>query len=259
MSGVVVNVIAILVGTACGLLFGKAIHDRYRSMAFKAIGVSTTVIGASMSIAGLAAMGRTRMGNYAPLVLVGALVVGSLLGEWIGIEYWLERFGIWLQTASRKMPWFPSPEPAPDDPPDAGGASAASSSYTLVEGFVTASLLFCVGAMTVLGSINDGLGDHKLLYLKSLLDGFAALFLASTLGIGVGLSVIPVIIVQGGIAVSAHAIQPFMTPGVLSSITCVGGALILCIGLDLSGIKRLPVGNMLPAIVLAAVVGGLLG
>ena len=124
---------------------------------------------------------------------------------------------------------------------------------------MTASLLFCVGAMTVLGSIKDGLGDHSVLYLKSLLDGVAALFLATTLGIGVGLSIIPVIIVQGGIALSAHAIEPFMTPAVLSSITCVGGALILCIGLDLSGIKRLPVGNMLPAIILAAVAGGLLG
>jgi uncharacterized membrane protein YqgA involved in biofilm formation len=113
--------------------------------------------------------------------------------------------------------------------------------------------------MTVLGSIKDGLGDHTVLYLKSLLDGIAALFLATTLGIGVGLSVIPVIIVQGGIALSAQAIQPYMTPGVISSLTCVGGALILCIGLDLSGIKRLPVGNMLPAILIAMVVGGLIG
>ena len=124
---------------------------------------------------------------------------------------------------------------------------------------MTASLLFCVGAMTVLGSIKDGLGDHSVLYLKSLLDGIAALFLATTLGIGVGLSIIPVIIVQGTIAMSAHAIQPYMTPGVISSLTCVGGALILCIGLDLSGIKRLPVGNMLPAILIAMIVGGILG
>jgi uncharacterized membrane protein YqgA involved in biofilm formation len=97
------------------------------------------------------------------------------------------------------------------------------------------------------------------LYLKSLLDGFAALFLATTLGVGVGLSVIPVVIVQGGIALSATAIQPFMTPAVIASITGVGGALILAIGLDLLGIKRLPVGNILPAIVIAALVGALLG
>jgi uncharacterized protein len=253
VSGVFVNVIAILVGTALGLLFGKAIHDRYRSIAFKAIGLSTTIIGMSMAIGGLSDMGKQPgMGKYAPIVMVGSLVVGSLLGELIGVEAWLERFGEWLQEMSYRIPWFnTTPKEATDEPGEKG--------HTLVEGFVTASLLFCVGAMTVLGSINDGLGDHSILYLKSLLDGFAALFLATTLGVGVGLSVIPVIIVQGGIALSATAIQPFMTSGVLASITCVGGALILCIGLDLSGIKRLPVGNMLPAIFIAAIVAGILG
>ena len=252
MSGVVVNVIAVIAGTAAGLVFGRFIHDRFRSIAFKAIGISTTIIGASMSIGGLAAMGKTRMGDYAPLVLVGSLAVGSLLGELIGIEYWLERFGQWLQDVSYKIPWFATtPKEAADGPGEKG--------HTLVEGFVTASLLFCVGAMTVLGSIQDGLGDHSILYLKSLLDGIASLFLATTLGVGVGLSIIPVVVVQGGIALSAHAVQPLMTSSVLSSISCVGGALILCIGLDLSGIKRLPVGNMLPAIILAAVVGGVIG
>ena len=252
MSGVILNVITILAGTVIGLMFGKAIHERFRSIVFKAIGLSTFIIGASMAINGLSKMGQTRMGDYAPLVLVGSLAVGSLVGEAIGIEYWLGRFGEWLQDVSYKIPWFsPSPKEAGDEPGEKG--------HTLVEGFVTASLLFCVGAMPVLGSISDGLGDHKLLYLKSLLDGIAALFLATTLGVGVGLSVIPVIVIQGGIAMSAHAIQPFMTVGVLQSITCVGGALILCIGLDLSGIKRLPVGNMLPAIIIAAIVGGFLG
>ena len=191
------NVLAVLAGTALGLLFGKAIHDRFRSIAFKAIGLSTFIIGASMSISGLAKMGQTRLGDYAPLVLVGSLVVGALLGELIGIEYWLERFGEWLQELSYRIPWVvTAPKDAGDEPGEKG--------HTLVEGFVSASLLFCVGAMTVLGSIKDGLGDHSVLYLKSLLDGVAALFLSTTLGIGVGLSVIPVVIVQGGIAMMAN-------------------------------------------------------
>ena len=252
MSGVLVNVIAILVGTAVGLSFGKAIPDRFRTIAFTAIGLSTFIIGASMSISGLAEMSKTHMGPYASLVFVGSLVVGSLIGEWIRIEHWLEQFGLWLQDVSYRIPWFaPGPKSASDEPGEKG--------HTLVEGFVTASLLFCVGAMTVLGSIKAGLGDNSVLFLKSLLDGFAALFLATTLGIGVGLSIIPVLIIQGGIALSATAIQPYMTPAVISSITGVGGALILAIGADLLGIKRLPVGNMLPAIIIAAVAGGLLG
>jgi uncharacterized membrane protein YqgA involved in biofilm formation len=252
MSGVVLNVITIIIGTAVGLAFGRVISERFRVIAFTAIGLSTSVIGASMAISGLRTMGTTGMGDYAVLVFIGALIGGALLGEALRIEYWLERFGIWLQDVSYRVPFLASvPKSAADEPGEKG--------HTLVEGFVTASLLFCVGAMTFLGSIQDGLGDHQLLYIKATLDGFAALFLASTLGVGVGLSVIPVIVIQGSLALGAGALQPFMTDGVISSMSAVGGSLILAIGLDLLGIKRLPVGNMLPAIVLAAVAGGLLG
>ena len=251
MSGVLVNVITIIIGTAIGLLFGKAISDRFRTIAFTAIGLSTTIIGASMSIGGLTKMGATGMGDYAALVFIGSLIAGALVGEALRIEYWLERFGEWLQDLSYNLPWLaPTPKSASDEPGEKG--------HTLVEGFVTASLLFCVGAMTVLGSL-QGWETTQLLYVKALLDGFASLFLATTLGVGVGLSIIPVIIVQGGIALSAGAIQPYMTPAVIASITGVGGALIMAIGIDLLGIKRLPVGNMLPAIFIAALVGGLLG
>lgn len=252
MSGVALNVITIIVGTTLGLLFGRLIADRFRTIAFTAIGLSTAIIGASMSIGGLVAMGKTDMGDYGTLVFIGSLIAGALVGEALRIEYWLERFGKWLQDLSYRIPFLAStPKTASDEPGEKG--------HTLVEGFVTASLLFCVGAMTFLGSIQSGLGDHQLLYIKSTLDGFAALFLASTLGVGVGLSIIPVIIIQGGLALGATTLEPFMTAGVLTSITAVGGALIMAIGLDLLGIKRLPVGNMLPAIIIAAVAGGILG
>lgn len=252
MSGVIVNVITILVGTAVGLAFGKAITERFRGIAFSAIGLATGIIGASMSIGGLGAMGKTDMGDYAFLVFVGSLILGSLTGEALRIEYWLERVGRILQDLSYRMPWISTaPRTASDEPGEKG--------HTLVEGFVTASLLFCVGAMTVLGSIQDGLGDPSILYLKATLDGVAALFLATTLGIGVGLSAIPVLIIQGGLALGASALEPLMTSAVISSISAVGGALILSIGIDLLGIKRLPVGNMLPAIIFAALAGGILG
>jgi hypothetical protein len=247
-TGVMLNVVAVLVGTAIGLVFGKLIGERFRAISFSAIGLAVIVIGAAMSIGGLAALGKTRLGNYAALVLVGALVVGALLGEALRIEHWLERFGRWLQDRAYRAPIL---APGKSDQPGEKG-------HTLVEGFVTASLLFCTGAMTVLGSLQDGLGDASLLSLKALLDGLAAIALATTLGAGVALSVIPILVLQGGIALGAGALEPLITPAVIAAIEAVGGALILAIGLDLVGIKRLPVGNMLPAIVVGAVVALLL-
>ncbi len=248
-AGVIVNVVAILAGTGVGLVFGRLISERFRQIAFSGIGLATFVIGAGMSIGGVAGLGESHLGDYAALVLVGSLAVGSLLGEAMRIEYWLERFGKKLQSLAVRSPIL-----APGRATEPG-----EKGHTLVEGFVTASLLFCVGAMTVLGSLQDGLGDPTLLYLKSLLDGIASIALATTLGAGVGLSVIPVAVIQGSIAAGAVAFEPLFTPAVIDAIRASGGALILAIGLDLVGIKRLPVGNMLPAIVVAAVLAGVLG
>lgn len=247
--GVIVNVVTVLVGTAIGLLFGRLIGERFRAIAFVGIGLSTIVIGAGMAISGVSDLGDSQLGAYAALVLVGSLVLGGIAGEAIRIEYWLERFGLWLQEIAYKMPAL---APGKVDQPGERG-------HTLVEGFVTASLLFCVGAMTVLGSIQDGLGDPSLLYLKALLDGIASLALATTLGGGVGLSVIPIVIIQGGIALGASGMQEYMTPAVIAGIEATGGALIFAIGLDLAGIRRLPVGNLLPAILFAAGVAAWLG
>jgi uncharacterized protein len=245
---VIVNVGAVLLGTAIGLLFGRLIAERFRTIAFTAIGLATMIIGGSMSLAGLAELGTDGLGPYAALVLVGSLVLGALAGEAMRIEYGLERFGFMLQRIAYRAPVL---SPGKVDQP-------GEKAHTLVDGFVTASLLFCVGAMTILGSIQDGLGDPSLLYLKSLLDGVASIALATTLGAGVGFSVIPIIIIQGGIAAGAHSVEPFMTPPVIHAIQMTGGALILAIGLDLTGIKRLPVGNMLPGILIAAVIAAVL-
>ncbi len=246
--GVVVNVLSVLAGTAVGLVFGRLIAERFRAIAFTGIGLATIVIGGSMSLGGLAELGASDLGAYSALLLVGSIVIGALVGEGLRIEYWLDRFGQFLQKLAYRAPVL---APGRADQP-------GEKAHTLVEGFVTASLLFCVGAMTILGSIQDGLGDPSLLYLKSLLDGMASVALATTLGAGVGLSVIPIIVIQGGIVLGAHSVEPLMTAPVINAIQAAGGALILAIGLDLSGIKRLPVGNMLPAIVIAAVLAGIL-
>ncbi|HEY5548434.1 MAG TPA: DUF554 domain-containing protein [Coriobacteriia bacterium] len=239
-SGVIANVIAVLIGSAIGLGFGRFITERFRKIAFYALGLSTFAIGATMVIGGL--MKADAAGSkYAVLVLVVSLVTGALLGEAIGVEAALERFGHWLRSVAVRVPVFK--------------AAAGEGEHQMVEGFVVASLLFCVGTMTILGSLQDGMGAPGLLYLKALLDGIASIALASALGIGVGFSVIPIIIVQGGIALGAHALQPYLTTGVISSMSMVGGTLILAIGIDLLGIKRLPVGNFMPAVVIAGVLG----
>lgn len=239
-SGVIANVITVLIGTAIGLGFGRFITERFRQIAFYALGLSTFAIGATMAIGGL--MKADAAGSkYAVLVLVISLVTGGLLGEAIGVEAALERFGHWLRSVAVRIPVFK--------------AAAGEGEHQMVEGFVVASLLYCVGTMTILGSLQDGMGSPNLLYLKSLLDGIASIALASALGIGVGFSVVPIIIVQGGIALGAHALQPYLTTGVISSMSMVGGTLILLIGIDLLGIKRLPVGNFMPAVVIAGVLG----
>ena len=238
-SGVIANVVAVVIGCAIGLTFGRFITERFRKIAFYALGLSTFGIGATMVISGL--IKADAVGSkFAVLVLVVSLVAGGLLGEAIGVEAALERFGHWLRSVVMRIPAF---------------RASGEGEHQMVEGFVVASLLFCVGSMTVLGSLQDGMGSPNLLYLKALLDGVASMALASALGIGVGFSVIPIIIVQGGIALGAHALQPFLTPDVIREMSTVGGTLILAIGIDLLDIKRLPVGNFMPAIFLAGILG----
>ena len=241
--GVLVNVATVLVGSVIGLAFGRLITERFRTIAFAALGLATISIGATMVVGGLIEADAAKA-KYAVLVLVGSLVIGGLAGEAIGIEAWLERFGHWLRRTADRVPFF---------------AGRGEGEHQMVEGFVVASLLFCVGTMTIIGSIQDGLGDPGLLYVKALLDGVASMALASTLGIGVSFAIIPVLVIQGGIALGANALEPLMTAGVVREMSTVGGTLIFAIGLDLLGIKRLPVGNLMPAVFLAGLLGAFFG
>jgi uncharacterized membrane protein YqgA involved in biofilm formation len=254
MTGTLVNVLAVLVGTAIGLGFGRLIPERIRSISMQAIGLAVLGIGLQMAIdprIDPAAL------NYAgalpyhpnPLVIVGSFIIGSIIGELAQLELRLERFGNRLQQLAARIPAI---SPGREREPDAKG-------HNLVEGFMTASLLYCVGAMAVIGSIKDGTGDPSVLYIKALLDGVASIALASTLGVGVALSVIPLAIYQGGISLASSALTPVLTLPVLSTLTSVGGMLIAAIGLDILGIKRLKVGNMLPAVFVGAILAYFVG
>jgi uncharacterized membrane protein YqgA involved in biofilm formation len=167
-------------------------------------------------------------------------VVGGIVGELLQLELRLERFGAWMQSLARRRPSL------------AAGGAAEERGHDLVEGFVTASLLYCVGAMAVIGAIQDAAGQPQVLLVKALLDGVASVVLATTLGAGVGLSVIPLALYQGGITAAASGVAAYLTVPVLTTLTAAGGLLIAAIGLDLVGIKRLPIGNLLPGVFVAA-------
>lgn len=224
MTGTILNIITVLLGGSIGLIFGKRFSDNIRQTVIAVIGLFTLAIGIQMFL-------KTEN----PIVVLISLVFGAILGEVIQIEAALARFGGWLQARF-------SPR-----------AEESSQRGMFVKAFLTASLVFCVGPLTILGSIQDGLrGDYNLLAIKSVLDGFAALAFASTLGIGVLFSVIVILVYQGGIALLAGQIQNLVTPAMINEMTAVGG--IILIGLALSSlleIKFIRSGNLLPGLLIA--------
>ena len=168
---------------------------------------------------------KTALNTDAILIVIISFVIGSIIGELIRIEDRLDQFGNWI------------------------GKKISKNSTGISKGFVTASLLYCVGAMAIIGSMESGLtGNHQTLFAKSILDGIGSVIFASTLGIGVIFSAVSVFIYQGIITLTASSIKPFLLPEVVSQMSAVGGLLIFAIGLGLLEIKKIKIGNMLPAI-----------
>ncbi len=214
MQGTLINTMAIIMGSLVGVGLKGGIPDQYKETVIGAIGLSVLLIGA-----------KSALQTDALLLVIVSLALGSLAGEMLRIENRLEHLGRLI------------------------GRRLAGSEEGVANAFVTASLVFCVGAMAVVGSLESGLtGNHQTLYAKSLLDGVTSIVFASTLGIGVVFSALAVLIYQGGITLSAAYLKPFLTPTVIEQMTAVGGLLILAIGFNILGFKRLRIGNMLPAI-----------
>jgi uncharacterized protein len=217
MWGTIVNALAIIFGTALGCLLKKGIPEKVQRVIMQGLGLATVVIGITSAI---------KTENI--LLFIISLAAGGAIGRMIGIEDGLERFGEKIQNRF-----------------------SADGDSKIAEGFVTATLVFCVGAMAILGSIESGAnGNHEILYVKSMLDGVAAMIFASTLGLGVGLSAIAVFVYQGIITLCASWITPILTDQILLELSAVGGVLILGIGINLLGIKKIHVGDMLPAILI---------
>jgi len=225
MTGTFLNIATVLIGGALGLIFGARIPEQLKATVISGMGLFVMAMGLQMFL-------KTEN----PLIVLGSLLIGTLLGEWWKIEEGLQDFGKFLeQRFSRE---------------------GEDGSNTFVRGFLTASLLFCVGPLTILGSIQDGLsGDYNLLAVKSVLDGFASLAFASTLGMGVMFSTIVILVYQGGISLLAAQLNSIITPSMMNELTATGG--VILVGLAISSlleIKSIRVGNMLPGLAVAPLI-----
>jgi uncharacterized protein len=219
MLGNYVNTLTIILGSILGLLVHKGLKEEYKTIVMQAIGLSVLFIGATTAIGGLLNP------ESESILFIISLVIGGIFGEIIGIEKGLEKLGALLQ---RKV---------------------GSGEHNVARGFVTASLIFCVGTMAIIGSLESGLrGNYDMLFAKSVLDGITAMILATTLGIGVIFSAAAVFIYQGAIILFASSLEPFLTTQVIREISIIGGILILGIGLNMMEIKKIKTANLLPAI-----------
>jgi uncharacterized protein len=232
--GTVLNVVTVVVGSGLGLLVGHRLPQRTRDVVTDALGLVTLMIAALSTAAVLDADLVAEVGGAAPvLVVLGSLLLGGIAGSLLRLEARLEGLGGTLQQLLVR---------------GAGGESRRR----FVEGFVTASLLFCVGPLTILGSLSDGLGQgYEQLAVKSVLDGFASIAFAATLGWGVMASALVVLVVQGGLTLVGLLVGDVLSTGAVAAITATGGLLLVGVALRLLRLKPLPVGDLLPALVVA--------
>ena len=222
MIGVIINVITVIIGSGVGLLLKKGIPDRVSNAAMTGLGVCTLYIGISGSLCG-----------ENTLILIAAVVIGAVVGTLLDIDGAINRLAERVENKFNKN----------------------GKEVSIAEGFVSATLLFCVGSMTVTGSIQAGVtGDNTVLITKAMLDMVSSMMLASSLGFGVMLSCIAVFAIQGGLVLAAEFIAPLMSTGAVNEMTCAGSLLIIMIGTNLMGLSKFKVADFLPAIVLAPVI-----
>lgn len=222
MLGVIVNMLAAVVGGTLGTLFKKGIPEKITKSIMIAVGLCVIYIGIDGALVG-----------ENTLVLIVSMLVGTAIGSLIDIDDKINRLGSWVEKKFNK----------------------GEKKVSIAEGFVTATLLFCVGSMTVVGSLNAGLlGDNQMLYTKSLLDLISGTMIAASCGIGVVFSAVSILVIQGGIVLLAELLSGVLTTPAINEMTCVGSVIIIALGLNLVGISKFRVANFMPAIVLAPLV-----
>jgi hypothetical protein len=230
--GTITNVATVLAGTGIGAIAGKRFPEGVRGTVMATLGLATAAIGVRELLPT----------DEFPLVL-GAVLAGAVLGELMRIEAGLQRLGAFLQRS------FTQTTPVDIEVPETARPVPHQSRFA--EGFLVSSLVFCVGPLTIVGSIQDGLGDAELLLVKSALDGFASIAFATVYGWGVAASAVTVAVIQGGIALAAGTLDGLLTGPMLDALGAAGGILLLGISLRLLDLKQVRVANMLPAVVLA--------
>lgn len=230
--GTIINSAAIVVGGVFGLLFGKILNERIQDSLQKASGICVLFIGIAGAMEGMLKLSGSSLSAGRSMLIVASLALGALVGEILNIEHGFERFGEWLKVKT-------------------GNAKDKS----FVEGFVTASLTVCIGAMAVVGSIKDGIsGDYSILATKAILDFIIIMVMTCSLGKGCIFSAIPVAVFQGLITALARIIKPLMTDGALANLSLIGSILIFCVGVNLVWDKRIKVANLLPSLVFAVAI-----
>lgn len=230
--GTIINSAAIIVGGVFGLLFGKILNERIQDSLQKASGICVLFIGIAGAMEGMLKLSGSSLSAGRSMLIVASLALGALVGEILNIEHGFECFGEWLKVKT-------------------GNAKDKS----FVEGFVTASLTVCIGAMAVVGSIKDGIsGDYSILATKAILDFIIIMVMTCSLGKGCIFSAIPVAVFQGLITALARLIKPLMTDGALANLSLIGSILIFCVGVNLVWDKRIKVANLLPSLVFAVAI-----
>lgn len=227
LSGTIINCILVIVGSLAGLLFKKLLPERLKDTLLQAVGLIVMFVGIGGAVSATLTLTDGAFGTKDTLNMILSMVFGTIIGELINIEKRLDTFGAFCQRKLVK-----------------GDAKS-----TFAEGMVTASLIFVVGAMAVVGSLDNGIrGDNSTLVAKGIIDCITGMVLASTLGIGVMFSAIPVLVYQGAIALLGVYIEPYLTDAVISQMSFTGSILIFAIGINMLGLTKVKVGNMLPAI-----------
>lgn len=225
LLGTLVNVVLVLIGGFVGLFLKKGISKRFSDLIMHAIALVTMVIGITFATA-----------SENMLIVIISLVVGAFIGEGINIDKRLNQLGDLIKSKVK------------------------SESGNVGEGFVTATLLFCVGSMAIMGALDSGLrGDHTVLYTKAIMDGISALIFASSMGIGVILSAMPILLYQGSITLLSSFIQPYLTQSMMTEMNGVGGILLIGLGISILGIKEIKVSNLLPALVIPVILLAFIG